>query len=349
MHIICAMFGKGLGGLEQSLLDYCRALNSQNFEVTALIHPESAIENKLVELREELPITIEKIRNFGQWDLLAKQKIRNKIKSIEPDAIITFGNRALSLCKAAAKGLTPVIARTPNYNVERMLSIEGIFHTTNNLKDHIQKLGYPEENLHHIPNMVNIPDEHSFKFQPYQNPPVIGTMGRFVKKKGFEEFLLALSKLHEQDLKFKAVIGGTGEEEKALRETAKKCDLEDMVEFVGWVDDKEQFFKSIDIFCLPSLLEPFGIVLLEAFLYGKPVVTTNAEGPSEIATHDHDALVVPKGNANAMAEALKDLLLDQPRAEVYAINAIKTIKKRYDTKIVSEKLNNAIKKVVSGT
>lgn len=349
MHIVCVMFSRGLGGMEQSLLDYCSALSAQGHKVTAFIHPGAMIETPLNRLVEESDdISIECLRNFGQWDFLAANRFRKMLRKIHPDAVITFGNRAVSLAKHAAKGIAPVIARTPNYSVKRLIGLEGIFHTTKHLREHISSLGHPEESLYHIPNMIAIPDDHKFSFKKYGKPPVIGTMGRFVKKKGMAEFLHALDHLNEKGVKFKAVIGGEGEEEKHLRRLVKALDLADKVEFIGWVDDKDKFFREIDIFCLPSLLEPFGIVLLEAFLHGKPVVTTNTEGPSEIAMDEHDALIVPKGNTHAMADALKELVMNQKKAEVLAINALKTIKKRYDTKVVGEQMHSALEKIVAG-
>ena len=52
--------------------------------------------------------------------------------------------------------------------------------------------------------------------------------------------------------------------------------------FPGWVDDKPAFFAGIDVFCLPSHHEPFGIVLIEAMAQAMPIVATDSEGPSEI-------------------------------------------------------------------
>ena len=347
MHIACLMFSRGLGGLEQSLLDYCEALRSQGHEVTSFIFPGAAIEEPIIKLSRNKNFSVERLRNFGQWDLLAIFKLRKKLIKIKPDAIITFGNRAAVLAKHAAKNIAPIIARTPNYNVKKIIGFDGILHTTEHLKEHIAAMGHPHEKLFHVPNMINVPSDFKFKFKKFNKPPVIGTMGRFVEKKGIAEFIKALAEMKELDLDFRAIIGGEGEESGNLKNLVKELGLEKKVRFVGWVSDKQKFFDSIDIFCLPSLHEPFGIVLLEAFLSGKPVVTTNTEGPSEIACHGHDAIIVPKGNVRAMADALGDLLQNQKMAETLAINALKTLRKRYDTKIVSEKLDNALKQIVN--
>ena len=77
-----------------------------------------------------------------------------------------------------------------------------------------------------------------------------------------------------------------------MQKIVRELDLEKEVEFVGWIKNKREFFDSIDIFCLPSKNEPFGIVLLEAMKYRKPIISTKADGPLEILRDEVDALMI---------------------------------------------------------
>ena len=347
MHVVCAMFGRKLGGIEQSLLDYCEALCSQGHMVTAFIFPGAAIEPKLRQLASRMRINVETLRNFGQRDLLAPYRLRRRLKEIRPDLAITFGNRSVSLLKIAAKNLVPVAATTPNYSIKRLIGLDAIYHTTQDLADHIVKNGQAKETLYYIPNMIKIPEGHTAGFQPFKSPPVIGTMARFVKKKGLVEFIRALAELEKRNPDFKAVIGGDGEEKNTIVQLLEETGLKNKVTLLGWVEDKEKFFDSIDIFCLPSLSEPFGIILLEAFLHAKPVVTTASEGPREIATHNKNALVVPIGGIKEMAETIKQFL-DNPRlAEDLALTGMKTVKETYAMDVVAKKINNAVEETVA--
>ena len=54
------------------------------------------------------------------------------------------------------------------------------------------------------------------------------------------------------------------------------------LEFSGWINNKQEFFSKIDIFCQPSHFEPFGLTIIEAMSYGKAVISTKCDGPVEI-------------------------------------------------------------------
>ena len=74
--------------------------------------------------------------------------------------------------------------------------------------------------------------------------------------------------------------------------------------FLGWVEDKRAFFETLDLFCVPSREEPFGIVVLEGMAHGRAVVATAAAGPREIIRDGIDGLLVPPASPPALAAAL---------------------------------------------
>jgi len=169
-------------------------------------------------------------------------------------------------------------------------------------------------------------------------------MGRFVPKKGFDVFIRSIAELRKSGIEFRAVIGGTGDEENNLKKLASELELDSCLEFIGWVEDKEKFFADLDVFVLPSLHEPFGIILLEAFAYKKPVVVTDSEGPSEIAKNESDALIVPKGDHIAMSAAIMRLCKDKELTKIIAENGFaKAI--TYDIKNFATSLNDALIRV----
>ena len=170
-------------------------------------------------------------------------------------------------------------------------------------------------------------------------------MGRFVKKKGFDVFINAIANLNESGIRLKAVIGGSGEEEGNLKKLVKELNISDIVEFTGWIKNKEQFFDNIDFFVLPSLHEPFGIILLEAFAHGKAVVTSDAEGPGEIASNNVDAVIVRKGDAALMANGIKSLIENRDLAQKIAKNGFEKAQE-YDIKNFAYKLSAIISNIV---
>jgi glycosyltransferase involved in cell wall biosynthesis len=100
-----------------------------------------------------------------------------------------------------------------------------------------------------------------------------------------------------------------------LQERVGKLGLSERLRFLGQRRDVPDLLVAADIFCQPNLgPEPFGIVFVEALYAGLPVVTTALGGPLEIVTESCGALV-PPGDVTALANALGELVRDQPRRQ----------------------------------
>ncbi len=342
MKIVNAMFGKGLGGIEQAFVDYTAALKAEGHSVINLVRPGSRIIDDLWPVARR----IYRVRSLGGWDYLSILHIKKILTDFHPDAIITHGSRAFTLLKRTNFQHTPIIAVVHNYNFKRLLSADAFFCITAHLEKSLITEGIDMQKIHRIPNMVKT-ENTVFNFSGWQGrKPIIGTMGRFVKKKGFDNFLEALAILKSRSVDFSAVIGGTGEEERYLKEMVENLGLADNVIFAGWVLDKKAFFAAIDIFCLPSLHEPFGIVLLEALAHGKPVASSDSEGPSEIIRHEENGLIFRRGDAGQMADVLEKLIKNQQLAEWVADGGYKTARLEYDQKSVGGKISVALAQIM---
>lgn len=337
------MFGCKKGGIEQAFLDYGAALASQGNEVIALVHPHAQILPALI----QSDISIETVTNYGNWDVAAVWKLKQIIQRVKPDCIVTHGNRAVILMKKTLSGV-PIIGVCHNYNLKYLLGSDALLAITEDLRATAISKGQPEDRVFKVPNMIAIPSLlQTRETLSFHNPPVIGAMGRFVKKKGLDVFIQSLGLLKEKSIPFRALIGGSGVEDANLRKLVASLGLESHITFTGWVEDKAHFYNACDIFCLPSLHEPFGIVLLEAFLHALPVITTDSEGPVEIATSEKDALVVEKNNAAAMATALERLINDRKLAAKLAVNGLATVKNRYSSAVIGQHLNQTIRIILS--
>lgn len=318
MHIVNVMFCNNYGGIEQSTIDYCQALKNNGHKVTAILATGSWSERKL----ESLNIETFSIKNLGQWDLFSKGTIKKHLNKILPDIVICHGNRAIKLIKGTTK--KPIISVAHNYSIAKnSKSVDVVIAPTKDLEKAIIETGFPKEKIYIIPNMVTIPEELPV-FKPFKNPPVIGALGRFQKEKGFDIFIYSMGKLKERGVSCKAIIGGNGEEEKNLKKLSKELQVDDSVEFLGYIDDKQQFFEKCDIFCLPSLNESFGIVIIEAFARAKPVIATDCPGPIELIEHEKNAIMVPKNNSTAISEAILNLVNNEDTAYNLSTKAYET-------------------------
>lgn len=341
MRIVNVMFAKTGGGIEQAFVDYSDGLRNRGHEVHSLTAPDAWAIGQL----QSRGLEVQTLWNLNEYDLLASYRIKKYIDKIKPDIVIAHANRAVGLTLRAIKGKYPLVGVVQNYSTRRYGAVDAVFTTTNDLIATLISEGIASDKIHHIPNMVQC---RELPHRPVRrNPPVIGTLGRFVAKKGFDVYIEALAQLKHNGVPFTAILGGNGEEEQSLRALAKERGLEKYLQFVGWVGDRRAFYQSLDIFCLPSLHEPFGIVLLEAFAHGVPVVSGNSEGPREIITPNYDAILVEKGNASVLAEALEKLVNDAPFAENLAANGFAKVKTRYSLEVVAEKIEAACAKIIA--
>lgn len=142
----------------------------------------------------------------------------------------------------------------------------------------------------------------------HQECLVILGAGRLVAQKGFEILIDAIAQVRQvHDCKL--VILGDGPEETTLRARATARGIGEHVVFAGFQSNPFNWMRHADVFVLSSYAEGFPNVLLEAMACGTPVVATRClTGPEEILMDGREGLLVPPGNAAAMAEAITKLL-----------------------------------------
>ena len=344
MKIANIMFGRELGGIEQAFLDYNAALKLAGHEVLAITHPLAQINPQITG-----DVTYRALNNLGKWDLTSAYKLNNMLKNFQPDATITHGNRAISLTHKAKKHAGLHIGVTHNYKLKQFHKLDLIFATTKDLRRCVAESGIALTHITRIPNMIKLPQHRPERIEKHAGEPlIIGTMGRMVAKKGFDHLIEAAAKLGVMTrLPFKIIIGGEGEEKSTLKRLIKKHKLQDKVELIGWVEDKAEFYNRCDVFCLPSLHEPFGIVLLEAMSYGTPIVAYESEGPHEIFTEHPDAgLLVPVGNVGALAETLSRVLANPVQRDFLIQQSRKAVEEEFSIPVVSRKIDTALNRFI---
>lgn len=349
MKIVNLMISKTWGGIEQAFLDYNRALLENGFEVLAVTDIRGQAGEKLGCHKN---LEQYKIR-FSQLNYFLAYLLYRKFKSYRPDLIIVHNKKAIPLVRKAARLLNIKVAGVAhNPKPKRLSQCDAIISITEYQKQLFAAQGIASEKIFVVPNMI---EEHlPYRSPlPYKKSPVIGTMGRFDPMKGFPNLIEALNILKKEEIAFRAVIGGDDDgsypEEKArIMQETKRFALEDDILFPGWIKDKNKFFEMIDIFVLPSVSEPFGIVLLEAMMHSKPIVSSDAEGPAEIFADTGAALLYPKETPAQLAEQLKKILTNPSLAEDLAQNGYKLVNARYTASQVGAKLRNAVFSIVSG-
>ena len=151
-------------------------------------------------------------------------------------------------------------------------------------------------------------------------PPVIGMAGPLEVLKGGSFFLRACHRVIDQGHNLRIVIAGSGPEERNLRRLATSLQLDACVTFVDDSTEMKTFLSAMDIYCLPSLQQGIGVLLLEAMALGRPVIASGVGGILSILEDDRAGLTVPASDSRLLAEAILQLLRDpdQTRQMAYA-------------------------------
>lgn len=139
--------------------------------------------------------------------------------------------------------------------------------------------------------------------------PTIGAVGRLSPEKGYDVLLQALSSLPGVT----AILVGDGPDRGRLELLARDLDLGERVIMTGWQADPLPWLPTFDVFVVPSQLEAASLAAIEAMLASRPVVASDTGGLPEVVVDGETGLLVPPGDAAALAAAVRSLLADAPR------------------------------------
>lgn len=139
---------------------------------------------------------------------------------------------------------------------------------------------------------------------------VVGTVGRLVAQKAPDVLLDAAPRLLAEDPGTRILIVGDGPLRPSLERRARRLGIAQAVTFAGHQADVVPAYAAMDVFVLPSRYEGFGIVLLEAMALGVPVVGTRVVGIEDAVLDGVTGLLVPPGDPEALASAVRRLLAD---------------------------------------
>tara|TARA_R110000764_G_scaffold149357_3_gene237089 strand:+ start:6137 stop:7207 length:1071 start_codon:yes stop_codon:yes gene_type:complete len=165
---------------------------------------------------------------------------------------------------------------------------------SNSRKEYFQNKFSPKK-IEVIPNIIGINNKKDFVNTNNTDVLVFLFLGLIATNKGIW-LLIEVLKEHRNEILGKAIfnIGGNGETQKLIR-LIKEYELEDVVNFIGWVSgrDKQQFLQEADVYLLPSYNEGLPISILEAMSYSLPILSTKVGGIPEVVSSDNGFLISP--------------------------------------------------------
>ena len=148
--------------------------------------------------------------------------------------------------------------------------------------------------------------------------PRLAVIGRLVPIKGHDVLLRAVAAVRSDLPGITLEIAGDGPLEQELRSTAARLGLDGVASFLGRVAPAAPVFERAEVVVVPSFGEGFGMVALEAMERGRPVIASAVGGLPEIVEDGRTGLLVPVGDAEALARAIRELAGDPARAAATA-------------------------------
>ena len=144
--------------------------------------------------------------------------------------------------------------------------------------------------------------------------PIFLFVGRIIPRKGLNLLLEACKILKQQGYQnFTLLIVGEGEQRPELEDFCKNQNLEDYVKWMGKVDyqDISSYFQAADVFVMPTFEDTWGVVVLEAMIFGKPILCSRGAGSSELVIHGVNGYIFDPLKPKLQAE-LMSKFMDNP-------------------------------------
>lgn len=343
MRVSLVMVTGGAGGLQQSIVPYAVALREFGHDVQLIMNAASPL---LAEVKSR-GFSPDLVRGMRRRPMTSFFGVRRHLRAFAPDVVIGFASKGYPVAKAAAPRGIPVVSRLGSMDakkIDALLGASAILATSDEMRERVISRGQPEGRVRVVPNFLV--DELQPRPDAEPNRLRIGSMGRFVHRKGFDVLLAAAKLLKDRGYDFDVSIAGAGSEDEALRDLARRLDLP--VDWPGWVQGagKIAFLNSLDIFVCPSRDEPFGQIYLDAMRFHIPVVTSDTVGARAIFTPGTDCRMCgsddPQALANEIAALMDDRTLRRAVGDAGAANFART----FQVKEAGRKLCEALEDVL---
>jgi glycosyltransferase involved in cell wall biosynthesis len=184
-----------------------------------------------------------------------------------------------------------------------------------------------------VPNYPNVKNE----FLQRGEQILIGAVGRLVPEKGLKYLLAAIPNVLKRFSEARLLLVGDGPLRTDLERIVTDLDLTGKVTFVGFRSDMREILSALDILVLPSLLEGFPMIILEAMAMATPIVASDIPGIREQLIDGKSGILVPTKDSNALASAIIRMLEDKQAARRIGLEARKTVDEKFSIeKMVAE-------------
>lgn len=286
------------------------------------------------------------LKNAFSW----VRAIRKYLKNSKPDRIVSFIGRINTLVLMSTFGIKiPIIVSERNDpkhdgRGNLMLKLCNMSYGFKRCKAVVHQTKYEEscfkasltEKSYIIPNPIEV----KAKREAPEKGRIV-TAGRLGAQKRHTMLINSATMLKEEFPEIKVDIFGDGELKNSLQELINTNGMTERINLKGNVSDLHNQISSADIFVMTSDFEGLSNALLEAMMLGLPCISTAYPGADEVINDGVNGLLVPMGNEEELAKAIKQILTDDELREKLSIEALKTAE-NYKKDVVLKLWENVI-------
>jgi glycosyltransferase involved in cell wall biosynthesis len=202
-------------------------------------------------------------------------------------------------------------------------------------RDDLIKFG-AKKPIHVIHNTVETTPTHNTPPNPFQ----FVYIGRLVFYKNLEVIIKAIDIIKKTEPKIKLTIIGSGPHKETLQKMVKDLNLQQNIEFQGYVspEEKSKTLETSNALVFPSLCEGFGLVILEAFEKSRPVLVSDIRPMSDIVSHKQNGLVLDPHDADLWAKSMLGLIQDPKMSSKMGESGNHLLDTRYSQDISYKKI-----------
>ncbi|MEW6730929.1 MAG: glycosyltransferase [Acidobacteriota bacterium] len=373
LKILIYTFGLCTGGTERQIIELCRGLSSNRFDLSiAVARPGGEWESLLAQAGIVIKyFPLNNLHNFNAIRQL--QRLRTYLVENSIDLLHTFsllGNTFGVLAGLWARVPIIITSRRDLYEPHGLPYHEWLqallSHSVDNIVTNaaaIKQMLVRQEHIRSckisiIHNGIDLTQfiDRSFGAQVRyelgieEGTPVIGVVAELKQVKGHIYLLQAARQLinHWPNLRLLLVGSSINEPETKtnLAAVARELGIEKNTIFLGRSQEVPRLFTAMDVSVLPSLSEGLSNTILESMAAGVPVIATNVGGNSELIKENKTGLLVPPKDPMALAYALRQLLKDPLHRALLAENAQRMVRERFTNKQMSYEMEALYLKIV---
>lgn len=357
MNVVQIVSNKVWGGGEQYALDLSDALARRGHNVKVFTRRVKAVEEPFVKAGLE----VGHLNPGGVFDVITPVRLASVLNHLQGDTIIhvhNFKDAAVALTgRRLYRGSDSVKvvcsrhlvrpAKTDAHHMRMYAALDAIIFISQVAMDaFVSSLpaGARRDNLRLVMGAIAHPADATPP-RAEASPLKLLFAGRIDPEKGLDTLLQALGSI--DPALWQLEICGTGSAPYVARldRLARSLDIDCRISWAGHVDDVAEHMAAADVLVLPSIVpESFGMVIVEAFATGRPVVSTANGAQREIITDGVDGLLVAPSDAQALASAIRRFI-DNPR---WRGEASLAARRKFDSSFTYNRFINEISTIYDG-